>query len=97
MSGLRTSAKAFEDLRSIGRFTETTWGRSQRDEYLSKNHEAFIYSSNVRKQAQRVTKSAPVIGSTASGGISFFFRIAVGTVEIIRILHERMNVEDRLP
>jgi type 1 fimbriae regulatory protein FimB len=34
MGGFRLTQLALTDLRSIGRYTQTTWGREQRDRYL---------------------------------------------------------------
>ena len=41
MPAFRLSAKCLEDLKSIGRFTLKTWGRDQRNIYLSKLDESF--------------------------------------------------------
>jgi len=41
MPTFRLTAKALEDLISIGRFTEATWGRVQRNKYLEKLDESF--------------------------------------------------------
>ena len=37
----RLTRKAIEDLRSIARYTENTWGRDQRNAYLSKLDASF--------------------------------------------------------
>ena len=41
MPAFRLSAKSLEDLKSIGRFTLKSWGREQRNIYLSKLDESF--------------------------------------------------------
>lgn len=41
MQSFRLSAKALDDLKSIGRFTLKMWGREQRNIYLSKLDESF--------------------------------------------------------
>jgi len=41
MPFFRLSAKSLEDLKSIGRFTLKSWGREQRNIYLSKLDESF--------------------------------------------------------
>ena len=66
MSAFRLSAKSLEDLKTIGRFTLKSWGREQRNIYLSKLDESFHSLAD-----------QPYI-------------------EIIRILHDRMDVETRL-
>ena len=41
MPAFLISDKAVEDLKSIGRYTQRTWGREQRNKYLSKLDESF--------------------------------------------------------
>jgi len=41
MTAFRLSAKSIEDLKSIARFTLKSWGREQRNIYLSKLDESF--------------------------------------------------------
>ncbi len=41
MPAFLLSEKALEDLKSIGRYTQKTWGREQRNKYLSKLDESF--------------------------------------------------------
>jgi toxin ParE1/3/4 len=44
MPVFRLSTKSLEDLKSIGRFTLKSWGREQRNIYLSKLDESFHIS-----------------------------------------------------
>jgi toxin ParE1/3/4 len=41
MGSFRLTKLALADFRSIGRYTQTTWGRVQRDTYLGKIDQAF--------------------------------------------------------
>jgi toxin ParE1/3/4 len=41
MSGFFLTRKAREDLKGIARYTETTWGRTQRNQYLGLLYEGF--------------------------------------------------------
>ena len=57
MAVFRLTKLALADLRSIGRYTQTTWGREQRNRYLAKldaRREAVLKSgaeiSQLRKQ-----------------------------------------------
>lgn len=84
--------KAREDLIGIARYTEITWGRDQRKFYLKQLDEAFHavaenpdlgHSCNELRQGYfKYPKDSHVI----------FYRIAAGsTIEIIRVLHKRMD------
>jgi len=90
------SAKALEDLKSIGRYTLKSWGREQRNICLSKLDESF-----------HLLAEQPQLGSARDDirkGYSvyhvrrhlIFYRQKPTEIEIIRILHDRMNVESHL-
>ena len=90
------SAKALEDLKSIGRYTLKSWGREQRNIYLSKLDESFHLLAeqpqlgnardNIRKGYRVYHVRRHLI----------FYRQKPAKIEIIRILHDRMNVESHL-
>jgi toxin ParE1/3/4 len=90
------SAKSLEDLKSIGRFTLKSWGREQRNIYLSKLDESF-----------HILAEQPHLGSARDdirmgyrvyhvGRHLIFYRQKSTGIEIIRILHDRMDVETHL-
>ena len=96
MPAFRLSAKSLEDLKTIGRYTLKSWGREQRNIYLSKLDAAFhiladqphlgIARDDIR-QGYRVYHV---------GRHLIFYRPKSTCIEIIRILHDRMDVETRL-
>jgi toxin ParE1/3/4 len=96
MPAFRLSAKSLEDLKSIGLFTLKYWGREQLKIYLSKLDESFhiladqphlgIARDDIR-QGYRVYHV---------GRHLIFYRQKSSGIEIIRILHDRMDVETRL-
>ena len=96
MPAFRLSAKSLEDLKSIGRFTLKFWGREQRNIYLSKLDESF-----------HILADQPHVGSARDdirmgyrvyhvGRHLIFYRQKSTDIEIIRILHDRMDVETHL-
>ena len=96
MPSFRLSAKALNDLKSIGRFTLKTWGREQRDLYLSKLDDSF-----------RLLADQPFLGTPRHdiregyrvhhvGLHLIFYRQQSTHIDIIRILHDQMDVETRL-
>lgn len=94
MSGFFLTTKAKDDLTAIGHYTQSTWGREQRNCYLSLLDAAFqnlavhpfigidcsVIRPGYRKQA---------VGKH----IVFYRQIETGEIEIVRVLHERMDVE----
>ena len=96
MPAFRLSAKSLEDLKSIGRFTLRSWGREQRNIYLSKLDESF-----------HILAEQPHLGNARDdirkgywvyhvGWHLIFYRQNSTGIEIIRILHDRMDVETHL-
>ena len=96
MPSFRLSAKSLEDLKSIGRFTLKSWGREQRNIYLSKLDESFhilaeqLHLGNARDDIRKGYRVYHV------GRHLIFYRQESTAIEIIRILHERMDVETHL-
>jgi toxin ParE1/3/4 len=88
---------AKEDLKSIGRYTAETWGREQRNRYLA------LLDTSMHDLADN-----PGLGRDCSEIRTGYRRYRVGKhilfyrqldpdrIEIVRILHERMDVEARL-
>ncbi len=96
MPVFRLSAKSLEDLKSIGRFTLKSWGREQRNIYLSKPDESFHrlaeqpHLGNARDDIRKGYRVYHV------GRHLVFYRQKSTCIEIIRILHDRMDVETHL-
>ena len=96
MPPFRLSAKALEDLKSIGRYTLKSWGREQRNIYLAKLDNSFQILS---EQPQLGNARDDIRGGYRVyhvGRHLIFYRPKPTESEIIRILHNRMNVESQL-
>ncbi|MDP2387037.1 MAG: type II toxin-antitoxin system RelE/ParE family toxin [Bacteroidota bacterium] len=91
------SEKANEDINSIWLYTFENWSQEQADryynlivdeiEFITENFESGKSMDHVRK-GYRVTK--------VKSHIIFYKKSKKNIVEIIRILHQRMEIEDRL-
>lgn len=89
--------KAKDDLLNIARYTEKTWGRAQRNTYLTNLDQAF-----------QAISASPQIGKACDYIRAGYFKYAVGKhlvfyrlvdndkIEIVRILHERMDLKLRI-
>ena len=96
MPAFLLSEKALEDLKSIGRYAQKTWGREQRNKYLLKLDESFHILS---RQAQLGTARDDIRKGYRVyhvGRHLIFYRPKTTKIQIIRILHDRMNVESHL-
>ena len=90
--------KAKDDLKNIARYTEAEWGREQRNFYLKQLDDSF-----------RILSKTPNIGLNCDYIRDNYQKFRVGrhfvfyrplnsgkAIEVVRILHERMNVEIHL-
>jgi toxin ParE1/3/4 len=96
VTAFRLSNKAIEDLKSIGRYTQQTWGLEQRKKYLAKIDAGFhtiareprigTACDNIRKGYRKFYVGRNLV----------FYRQTGNRVEIIRILHDRMDVKSHM-
>ncbi len=90
------SKKAISDLEEIWLYTVEKWSIEQADRYYNLIFDEINYickNINAGKSMEHVRK-----GYRASKVKShyIFYRVLNDTIEIIRILHERMDIENRL-
>jgi len=97
MPQFRIKAAAKADLKGIARFTEHAWGSKQRNIYLTEFDQAFhrlIDNTELGTTCDHIRSGYRVL---PVGSHLIFYKIgASNTVEIIRVLHKRMNVSARL-
>jgi len=97
MPSFTLTKKAVSDLLEIGRYTEQHWGREQRDKYLAQLDACFHQAaadpfkgkecSDIRKGYRKITAGSHII---------FYRQKYAAEIEIVRILHERMDFESKL-
>ena len=90
------SKKAVSDLEEIWLYTVEKWSIEQADRYYNLIFDEINYickNINAGKSMEHVRK-----GYRASKVKShlIFYRVLNDTIEVIRILHERMDIENRL-
>lgn len=97
MPGFRLKSTARADLKGIARYMEQTWGRDQRNGYLTKMDSAFHRLADnidlgIACDPIRSGYRVFPVGSH----LIFYRQGAGGDIEIIRILHKHMDVSFRL-
>ena len=96
MSKVRLSREARADLRNIDDYTYQRWGRSQADKYLE-----------MIEKGCDLLAMHPTLGSVQEGffpGLRkfpvgkhyIFYRVAGNGIEVIRVLHQAMDVSRHL-
>ena len=92
----RVSRAAREDLLRIGRFTERRWGKAKRNHYLGQLDKAFALIAESYSIGKTCDEISPGYRKFPEGSHVIYYRVT-DMVEIIRILHERMDPDSYLP
>ncbi|MBN2654936.1 MAG: type II toxin-antitoxin system RelE/ParE family toxin [Nitrospirae bacterium] len=91
------SNKALADLKEIGRYTQEHWGREQRNIYLTMIDECFCQLAANPDKGKDCSHIRSSYRKYITGSHVIYYRKTIdNTVEIIRVLHGRMDVEKRL-
>jgi len=93
---LRISAPAQQNLKDIATYTKTTWGNKQAQHYLKQLRQSFDRLCI----EPNLGKPYPDIDQTLQSHLCqkhiIFYRINGNTLNIIRILHQSMDIEKHL-
>ncbi|MFZ1692138.1 MAG: type II toxin-antitoxin system RelE/ParE family toxin [Flavobacteriales bacterium] len=95
---LRVSRAAADDLEGIWLYTVDRWSLEQADRYLGLLLDGFELIRNEPKRGRDFSQVREGYLCLSVGAHLIFYRLneAAHEVEIIRILHERMDIENRL-
>ena len=92
----RISAKAVEDLKNIGKYTQNKWGITQRNRYLRQIHDCFSWLSENPNIGMGCDYIKENYRKFPQGNHIIIYRIVPENfVEIIRILHKSMDVDSK--
>jgi toxin ParE1/3/4 len=93
MPTFRLTERAKQDLLSIGRYTQATWGSEQRNRYLAKLDASFHLLAKEPHRGRSCDDIRPGYCKYHVGRHLIFYRQFPEGLEIVRILHDRMDVE----
>ena len=96
MLNVRLSSRAIDDLRSIGRYTQENWGVKQRNKYLAMLDTCFQTISMQPEIGIACDYIRPGYRKHHAGRHLIFYRQEADSIDIIRILHDSMDVERHL-
>jgi toxin ParE1/3/4 len=96
MPRFRLTRKAVDDLRSIGRYTQQTWGTQQRTRYLTQLDQRFAALAETPEMGRSCGEVRPGYRKFPEGRHVIFYRTTADGIEIVRILHEAMDLRRHL-
>ncbi len=97
MPGFHLTQAAKTDLKDIGRYTQNKWGRAQRDKYLAMLDGCFQDLADEPLKGRDCSDIRDGYRKYSAGRhVIFYHQIPIDTIEIVRILHDRMDVERHL-
>lgn len=89
--------KAVEDLSAIWQYTYEAWSENQADKYYELLTNSFWEIVQNPKLGKRYVEIDAAILGLRVGKHIVFYRIAgFGDIEIVRILHQRMDLKSRM-
>lgn len=97
MAKYRFTNKAVEDLTNIWDYTFDKWSEKQADKYyalLLKNCQLITDDPNVGKNYEGIKKE--LFGLKVNRHIIFYRKLSNNLIEITRILHEQMDLKNRI-
>ena len=97
MASFILTLQAEADFNDIGAYTQETWGHNQAIHYLTKLDETFRVLAAMPDLGKNRDDLRPNLKSyPCNRHMIFFRRNGQGDVEILRILHQRMDFERHL-
>lgn len=97
MASFKFTNKAVSDLTQIWNYTVKKWSEDQADKYyymLIENCREVAKNPDLGKNYSVVKEN--LLGFKAGRHIIFYLKIEDNAIEIIRIIHEQMDIENRI-
>ncbi|MBV8291482.1 MAG: type II toxin-antitoxin system RelE/ParE family toxin [Mycobacterium sp.] len=97
MSRYVLSPAAQADLEQIWDYTNDHWGVDQAEEYLREVQRAIERAAANPRIGRDCDEIRPGYRKLAAGSHTLFYRVnAEGIIEVVRVLHQRMDVDRHL-
>ena len=96
MPSFHLTAQAKEDLKSIARYTQETWGQIQRNKYLAALDKCFHRLAENPRVGRSCDEIREGYRKLHEGRHVVFYRHVPEGIEIVRVLHGSMDIESHL-
>lgn len=88
---VRITPRAHDDLKNMGRYTERTWGKAQRNRYLKSIETRFQWLTEHPLLGKHRTDICEGYYSFPEGQHVVFYLFSSSTIDIIGIPHKEMD------
>jgi toxin ParE1/3/4 len=92
MAKIKVSREARADLKGIFEYTQQTWGRAQADKYLGMIERACYFLAKHPTSGRACDEFVPGLKCYPAGKHYIFYRNREDTIEVVRVLHQAMDV-----
>jgi toxin ParE1/3/4 len=96
MATFRLTSKAREDLKSIARYTQKTWGVEQRNKYLTQLDTRFALLADTPTLGRSCNALRAGCRKYHEGRHMIFYVLNPQGIKIVRVLHDSMDAERHL-
>ncbi|MBE9487334.1 MAG: type II toxin-antitoxin system RelE/ParE family toxin [Desulfuromonadales bacterium] len=97
MANFTLTVKAKSDLKYIARYTQKRWGKEQRNKYLKILDDSLRQLAGNPSMGRECSEIRNGYHKFPTGSHVIFYRREAGRpIEIVRVLHENMDVEPRI-
>lgn len=97
MARFRLTKKALADLKEIAQYTQKEWGTEQRNTYLSMLDTFFhLLATNPLRGRDCSEIRAGYRKQVAGSHVVFYRQLSPDEIEIVRVLHASMDLEEHL-
>ena len=96
MGEYRVSPRAVRDLEEIWRYTESRWSADQADLYTGRLIDTIEDLAANQEMGREIDEIRPGYRKHAAGTHFIFYRQSRPGIEIVRVLHQRMDVAAHL-
>ncbi len=97
MAKYQLSVKAVEDLSGIWDYTYETWSEARADKYYRMLLDACEQLAHKPEKGKKYDEVYPdILGYKAGEHIIFYQAVSATGIEVVRILHSRMDIKTRM-
>lgn len=90
------SPQAEDDLDKIWEYSAYTWSATQAEKYFDQIIDAIILLTKESKAGKSIDYVAPGYRKFSVKSHLIIYKILDDSIDVIRILHERMDIDERL-